>query len=133
MKRSIHGLALVFLLTACGGQGAPLSEAPAPVAARPHCGAYLADEGAKQAFKDDWTRRIVSATLGAGEAGAQDAQIAEVVGFFELMTLGYCQADGNLPLPYFDQGDDVINATLRETLVMDFVERLNKSFQSTTP
>jgi len=92
------------------------------------CGAYVASTAEQQAFKDSWKARIAAASPEAAEA-----DIDQTVDLFEQITLGYCQADGEQPVPYYDQGENALDATMRESLVPDFFERITNSVEPPAP
>lgn len=93
------------------------------------CGAFMSDAAVKQDFAHAW-----KAELGAADAFAPDAQTGEpplndeeldgVVGFFEMIALGYCQANTAGSAPFPDSQQDSFAPTSADTAITEFLDYL---------
>lgn len=125
---SCSSVVAVLVLAACAANETPTADIVPPAEDPRLCATYQESEAVRQAFKDSWRARIAAASP---EAVAAD--VNPVVDMFEQITIGYCQADGTQPVPYYDRGDSELDPTLRETLVEEFFTRITDSVGPPAP
>lgn len=117
-----------LVLAACAQNQPPAAAIATPAEDTRLCSTYQNSEAVRAAFKDDWKARIAAASPEAVEG-----DINPVVDMFEQVTIGYCQADGTQLIPYYDRGEDMLDPTLRETLIEEFFQRVTDSVGPPAP